>query len=638
VAEGRGVAGFQQDRGEQLVARPLTTAVQLLPAEQPTQAAQADRVALPQRGEDEVDGAVRLDPVVGVLRDLEDDVEERQEWTHGHLVADRALTRRGEHRHAVGHEDPAQRLVAALAADDHRHLAPGDPIEEVCLTQSGGDVGGLLGRRPQERDLDGTVVADRPRPSVPAAAEGADPGRDGPAHLGERLRLPVCGRQHHRRWLARGGVGAAQRGPTVCEEARVGAPEGLDRGVRVADQDKVGTGRGEDAQQPGRGEGQLLGVVDDDEPHLLAYPRERRRVVLEQVGRRRENPRGVVGARPGERSDLVVLAEHLRGGDPLRSGVLHPERGEPVGLDPVLDGAHQQVAQLGPEAALVEGDEDRLGPGRAGRVAAGVPGEQLAEDDVLLGSADQAGRLVAAQRRLPAQDPEPERLVGARERLGRGAGQPRGDPLAQPAGGHAGRGQQQALVRREAAALDPVDDELDGGRGLAGARRAEHADQRAASVEHGLLPVVEAGRVDDEGRGSSQEDHVVIPPREGDTDRSGGSVPARPAQVDAQAFQGPADHRGPLLAVVVPSALLQPARRPPAGPDDPPPGHVGPVPAHDVADEPGAPAPDELRDVPVREHLALGDLVDDLQDLLGLLRQLGHRGDVGVGHGPDPAR
>ena len=200
--------------------------------------------------------------------------------------------------------------------------------------------------------------------------------------------------------------------------------------------------------------------------------------------------------------------------------MLRAERGEPVGLDAVLDGPHQQVAELGAEPPLVQRDQDVLGPRRRGRVALRVPGQELAQDDVLLRTADQPWRLVAAQRRLAAQDAETERLVGAGQRLGRGAGQPRRHPLAQSRGGDARRGEQQALVGRPAAEQDPVDDQLDGRRGLAGARSAEDAEQRAAGVEHGLLPVVEARRVDDERRGTSQEDHVVIPPRAGDTSRS----------------------------------------------------------------------------------------------------------------------
>ena len=214
----------------------------------------------------------------------------------------------------------------------------------------------------------------------------------GAAHTEQGARLPVCRVQEDRRRLAGGGVGPAEVGPSAREDARVGTAERLDRHVRVADEDEVRTGRGEDAQQPGSGEGQLLGVVDDDEPHVGAYPRERLRVVLEQVGRGGEDPGRVVGAGPGEGRDLVVLAQHLRRGDPLGAAVLGSEGGQLVGLDAVLDRPHEQVAQLGAEPPLVQGDPHVLGPRRRGGVARGVAGEQLTEDDVLLGTADQPGR------------------------------------------------------------------------------------------------------------------------------------------------------------------------------------------------------------------------------------------------------
>ena len=153
------MAGFEQDGGQQLVAGPLPSAVQLLPAQQPTQPAEPDRVALSERREHEVDRALRLDLVVRVQGHLEHGVDEGQQRSHGDLVADRALARRGQHRHAVGHEDPPQRLVAALAADDDGHVAPGDPVEEVGRAQPRRDVGRLLRRRPQEGDLDTATLA-----------------------------------------------------------------------------------------------------------------------------------------------------------------------------------------------------------------------------------------------------------------------------------------------------------------------------------------------------------------------------------------------------------------------------------------------------------------------------------------------
>ncbi len=163
VTERRGVPGFEQDRGQQLVAGALPAAVELLAPQQPTQPPEPDRVTLAQRRQHEVDGALGFDAVLRVQRDLEHGVDERQQRTDGHLVADRALAGRRQHRHAVGHEDPAQRLVAALAAHDDGHLAPRDAVEQVGRSQPGRDVGRLLRRRPQQGDLDVATRVDRLR-------------------------------------------------------------------------------------------------------------------------------------------------------------------------------------------------------------------------------------------------------------------------------------------------------------------------------------------------------------------------------------------------------------------------------------------------------------------------------------------
>ena len=225
---------------------------------------------------------------------------------------------------------------------------------------------------------------------------------------------------------ARGEVG-----PAVGEEARVGPAEGLHRNVGVTDEDDPWTPAGDDAQQSRRGRRQLLRLVDDDEPDALVQPGECGRVVVEQLGDGREHPRGVVGAVPAERGDLVVLAQHLRRGDPLGPVVLGAEPGEVVGPVPELDGAHQQVAQLVAEAAGRQRLAEPVGPLRRRHLTGGVPGEQVAQDDVLLRAVEQTRWRVAAQRRLGAQHAEAERLPGARQRLGRRAAEARGDLLAQ---------------------------------------------------------------------------------------------------------------------------------------------------------------------------------------------------------------
>ena len=206
-------------------------------------------------------------------------------------------------------------------------------------------------------------------------------------------------------------------GPGGDEQPRVGAAEGLGGGVGVAEQHQVDPARAEDhLQQPQRRRRELLGVVDDDEPQPGAQPVERLGVGLEVVGRGAEDPGRVERAGRGQRGHLVVLAQHVGGGDPLGPVVPHTEGAQVVGVETQLDGTHQQVAQLAAEGARGQGEAHRLGPGRRGRVARGVTGEQLAEDDVLLGSAQQPRCRVADEGRRLAQDAEPEALVRARQR------------------------------------------------------------------------------------------------------------------------------------------------------------------------------------------------------------------------------
>ena len=96
-----------------------------------------------------------------------------------------------------------------------------------------------------------------------------------------------------------------------------------------------------------------------------------------------------------------------------------------------------------------------------------------------------SSRGVGSPRRAAAcaQDAEPERLVGAGQRLGGGAAEPRGDGVAQPGGGEPGRREQQARRRRAASPRSTRSaTDLDGHGGLAGARgaRAPAAPGRGA--------------------------------------------------------------------------------------------------------------------------------------------------------------
>ena len=261
--------------------------------------------------------------------------------------------------------------------------------------------------------------------------------------------------------------------------------------------------------------GELLGVVDDDEPQPGPQPVERVGVGLEVVGRGAEDPGGVEGAGGRQGRDLVVLAQHVGGRDPLGAVVGVAEPGEVLGVEAQLDGPHQQVAQLAPEGAGGQGEVHRRRPRGRGRLPCRVPGQQLTEDDVLLGAAEQPRRWVAGQRRRLAQDAEAERLVGASQRRRGGAAEPGGDGVAQPGGREPGGREQEAAVGGGLAVLDALGHHLDGHRGQAGARGAQHPQHRAAVLTTARWLASSTGTCGATGAGrrrtSTQRSHHAAP-------------------------------------------------------------------------------------------------------------------------------
>ena len=233
-------------------------------------------------------------------------------------------------------------------------------------------------------------------------------------------------------------------------------------------------------------------------------------VVGEQVGGRREHRGRVVGAVPAERGDLVVLPEHVSGGHPLRALMGHPELVQVGRAEPVLDGAHEQVAQLVSKPAGRQGVGDGGRPGGAWNVARRVPSEQVAQDDVLLGPVEQARRRVAPQSRLDAQHAEAEGLPGARQRLGRRTVEPCRDPLPQRSSRRPARGEHQTRVS-PGARSHRRDDGLDGQHRRARTRPPEHPQHSRRGVERPLLRRVESYRIGHEGGRATKDDHARIP-------------------------------------------------------------------------------------------------------------------------------
>ena len=99
--------------------------------------------------------------------------------------------------------------------------------------------------------------------------------------------------------------------------------------------------------------------------------------------------------------------------------------------------------------------------------------QRLPDAELLLGPGqqpDRRGHAVGVRAHPvgePAQQRVSEGVEGHHQRGDGGPAQPGGDPSPQVGGGAAGEGEHQDPVRRDPAALDPLDDRLDQGGGLA---------------------------------------------------------------------------------------------------------------------------------------------------------------------------
>ena len=188
---------------------------------------------------------------------------------------------------------------------------------------------------------------------------------------------------------------------------------------------------------------------------------------------------GVELRRPQLLLDLGVLGQEAGRGDPLGARRTLAETRERRGVDAVLDRAHQEVAQLGPEAAQrAHLGRERIGPGRAEAVVDAAL-EQLADDLVVLGAREQRdGSPVNARTSWKAT-----RVGRARDRAARRDAESHGELVAQRGGRGSCGGQHEHLVGGVAEPFDPVGDELDDEPGLAAARGPE--DRRVLAVDEG---------------------------------------------------------------------------------------------------------------------------------------------------------
>ncbi len=334
-----------------------------------------------------------------------------------------------------------QRREEQMGRPDHdRHPRPGHPVDQVGLAQPVRHVGGLARRRPERVRLRAAgrqirIRVQEPVPDRPAQPGGHPLGR--PQQIGA---LPVGAGQVDRPGLEPVGE--------VGHPARVGAAEGVDRGVRVGERDQVRPAPGHQAQQVelrGVGVGQLVDV-DRGQPAPLQV--EQLGFGKQEPGRRAQQLGRIVGdpgpaGRVAQRQDLEVLAQEPGRDDPVGAPVGLPERGQLLRRDAPLGAAHQQVTQLGGERAGAQRRAQRLGP----RLRIG--GQQLADHQVLLGAGQQPRRRVAELGCSPSQDAESVGVERAHQRLGRDVLRHPGlDPVAQPGRTPPAERQDQDLVGR----------------------------------------------------------------------------------------------------------------------------------------------------------------------------------------------
>ncbi len=480
-------------------------------AQQPGEAAYVAGVEPAERPEQQRLGAGVVDVVGGVLVVVVDvdrgseRVEERQDrrvlderqLVAGHLDRDTRTT-----------EGAAQRRDAGAAgADQHGHPVPGDAVLEVGAAEEVGEVLGLgpLGVEGAHRDEAvvalaaaaarvGHRVQERLARDRVEGAGQADPAGD--ALRRHQQPRPEAASGAQRDDFGGGAVGTGEVGRELQDAAHLGAPEAVDRLVRIADRNEVSTVARERAQQVDLAGVGVLVLVDVEVAELAPQ------VVAVDVGLddRAPDQVGVVGGALVV-EDVEVALEEQAGGDVRREVVLAAERGEGCAVHALLARPREHHLHLAGEAAGLQRAVERLGP--AHRLGVGT--EQLTQHDVLFGRAEQSQRgVVELARRIAADQPVGKGVDGRAHRRAGGAAEARGDPVAELLGGLAGERQRQHAVGTRAA-FDAARNRLDEGRGLAGAGAGEHEQRAARVVDDALLVVVEHRR----GRGRAGTHQAV---------------------------------------------------------------------------------------------------------------------------------
>ena len=289
----------------------------------------------------------------------------------------------------------------------------------------------------------------------------------------------------------------------VGEQPRIGAPEGEDGLVGIPGEDELLGGEPQPGEEAVLERVEVLGVVDEQVANAVPLLGEQLLVGLEgkhrggdQLGRV-ERRRAFLGdgtvRGPRQERDLLVLPREPADGDPLRVLGVLAELDQVLRPEPTLGGTKHEVAKFFGEP----GDGER-GPEAVGPVVGlvlDVPGEQLADDGVLLRPVQETRPWHVTHEGVQAEHGEGVGVDRAHEGLANGAQGVAGRVVLGDAlgdGGPGGRGRppvggdDEELLGVDAAAENAVGRDLGEQGGLAGAGPAEHANEPFGPAQHTL--------------------------------------------------------------------------------------------------------------------------------------------------------
>ncbi len=250
------------------------------------------------------------------------DPQGEQQRRHGRLLAQRQVVAVDLQRYAGRAEGtPYAGDGPAAGPDQHGHLAPRHAVLQVGAAQQVGDAVQLGAGRRVGVHLDPAALAGGQQGAVLGELVGGQPAHRHPAGQlaggGEQDGAGAPGDPQHPD-VGGAAVGLREGLREVEDAVDVGAAEGVDRLVRVADRDQVAATAGQLPQQPDLGRVGVLVLVDE---HHLVAPAQR----LPHLRALGEQHRAVHQLRVVEDAaqveDVQVVGEEVRGGRPV--GALH---------------------------------------------------------------------------------------------------------------------------------------------------------------------------------------------------------------------------------------------------------------------------------------------------------------------------